>query len=121
MKLNPGYEREWQVLHDRITALLDRYGKKNAFGKGDYWLVDEYLGPRRQELEIQNLDLFRPHIIKSLQGLLTDFPTWRITAQVDPGKGKTCPGMGVVIYPDEIVDELLREYLPEEFRAIRYD
>jgi hypothetical protein len=122
MKMNPAHEREWQILHDRITDLLDRYGRKNAFGEGDYWLLDDYLGPRRQELEIQNLNLFKPHIIKSLQALLADFPNWHITAQVDvPGKEDSWPGMGVVIYPDEIVDELLRDFLPQEFRNISYD
>jgi hypothetical protein len=31
-------EREWQLLHDQVTAVLDRFGQKNAFRKGDYWL-----------------------------------------------------------------------------------
>lgn len=114
--------RQWKVLHDRITNVLDQHGHKNAFGKGDYWLVDDYLGPLRLNLEIQNPRLFQAHIMKSLQALLADFPDWYIMAQVDlPGRSESWPGMGVVIYPDEIVDELLREYLPEEFRDIRYD
>jgi hypothetical protein len=115
-------EREWQILHDRITELLDRYGRKNAFGEGDYWLLDDHLGPRRQELEIQNLNLFRPHIVKLLQALLADFPDWHITAQVDVrGKEGIWPGMGIVIYPNEVVDELQRDFLPEEFRNIEYN
>jgi hypothetical protein len=28
-------EAAWQVLHDRITEILDQYGKKDPIGKGD--------------------------------------------------------------------------------------
>ena len=43
---------EWRVLHDRITELLDRFGKKDPFGNGDCWLVDEDWGSYRQKLEV---------------------------------------------------------------------
>ena len=50
-------EREWQILHDRITETLDAFGRKDAFGKGDYWLVDENWGWRTQAIEVQNVNL----------------------------------------------------------------
>jgi hypothetical protein len=31
------------------------------------------------------------------------------------------PVMGVIIYHDEIVDELLRDFLPPEFRGLIYE
>jgi hypothetical protein len=122
MSTDPDQEREWQTLQDRIIDLLQRFGRKDAFGDGDYWLLDDNWGRHRQELEIQNLNLLQPHIIKSLQALLADLPNWYITAQVDvSGKEDIWPGMGVIIYPDEIVDELRREFLPEEFRNFSYE
>jgi hypothetical protein len=122
MTTSSDQEREWRVLQDRIIGLLQRFGRRDAFGKGDYWLLDENWGRYRQELEFQNLNLLRPNVIKSLQDLLSDLPNWYITARVDvPGKEKAWPGMGVIIYHDEIVDELLRDYLPPEFRSIAYE
>jgi hypothetical protein len=110
-------ERDWHVLHDAITRALDRFGKKNAFGDGEYWLVDDNYGPRRHRLEFQNLDLFRIDILRQLQAVLADYPDWWITIRADgPGKERIWPGMGVIIYQDEIVDELRREFLPERFR-----
>jgi hypothetical protein len=121
MSVESEQEREWQILQDRIIRLLQKFGRRDAFGQGDYWLLDENWGRHRQELEIQNLSLLQPHIVKSLQALLADLPNWYITARVDvPGKEKIWPGMGVIIYPDEIVDELQREFLPKEFRNVRY-
>jgi hypothetical protein len=111
-------EAEWHLLHDRITEALDQFGKKDAFGKGDYWLVDEHLHAYRHDLEVQNLSLLRPEVIK-LQELLHGYPHWEIFFTVDPGKEKW-PGMGIIIRDDEIIDELQREHLPEEFRSFVY-
>jgi hypothetical protein len=119
--MNSAQAREWEVLYGRTAEVLSRYGRENPFREGDYWLLDENWGRHRLDLEIQNLNLFKTHIIKSLQVLLTDYPNWHIKVQVDvPGTEGVWPGMGVVIYPDEIVDELQRQFLPEEFRNIRY-
>lgn len=114
-------DKEWQILHDGITETLDRFGRKSPFTGGDYWLLDENWGWYRQQVEIQNLNLLHPHVIKALQALLADYPNWDITVRIDvPGKEKSWPGMGLIIYHDEIVDELRREFLPPEFRDIVY-
>lgn len=115
-------EREWQILHDRITQSLDRFGKKGPIRDGDYWLVDDNWGWYCQQLEFQNLNLLQPHVIKSLQGLLVGYPKWEITVRIDvPGKEQEWPGMGLIIYDDEIIDELQRDYFPIEFRNFTYE
>ena len=65
--IDPIQDREWRVLHDRIAETLDRFGRRDAFGDGDYWLVDDNWGQCRQLIEIQNLNLLQPHIVKLLQ------------------------------------------------------
>lgn len=114
-------EDEWQRLHDLITQTVDRYGIKDAVGEGDYWLYDDNLGWYRHQLEFQNLGLFRPEVVKSIQVLLADFPDWDITIRVaSPNLDKSAPGMGLVVSCDKIDDELQRQYLPEEFRNYVY-
>jgi hypothetical protein len=115
-------EADWKILHDRIAYTLDRYGKMDAFGKGDYWLVDEDLGLYRQKLEVQNLDFLQPHIIKSLQTLLDGYPDWEIMFRIAVvGKENEWPAMGLIIHDDGIIDDLQREYLPVEFRGVVYE
>ena len=76
----------------------------------------------RQKLEVQNLSLLQPHIIKSLQVLLVGYPDWEIMFRVDViGKENEWPAMGLIIHEDEIIDDLHREYLPEEFRNFVYE
>ena len=114
-------EREWLLLNERISRVLDGVGRKDAFGKGDFWILDENWGVRRQEVEIQNLELLRPSIIFALQEVLADHPDWRITVSVAiPGTEDNWPGMGLIVSRNEIVDELKRQYLPEEFAMIHY-
>ncbi|MGV3633123.1 MAG: hypothetical protein ACO1NY_02160 [Pseudorhodoplanes sp.] len=114
-------ERDWQILHDRIANVLDQFGRRDAFGRGDYWLVDDNWGQCRHLIEIQNLNLLQPHIVKALQAELADYPRWEICAVVDVVREDgNWPGMGLIIYSDEIVDKLVRAYLPPEFRDVRY-
>jgi hypothetical protein len=114
-------EAEWLVLHDRITETMDRFGQKDPIRKGDYWLLDENWGWYRQQLEVQNLSLLEPSIIEALQALLAHHPKWDITVRVDVrGKEESWPGMGLIIRHDKIIDELQRDFLPEEFRAFSY-
>ncbi|MEA2907244.1 MAG: hypothetical protein QOI12_4631 [Alphaproteobacteria bacterium] len=113
---------DWIILHDRIDETLGRFGTKDACGRNDYWLVDEDLGSYRLKLEVQNLNLLQPHIIKSLQALLDGYPDWEIMFRVDIiGKENEWPAMGVIIHDDEIIDDLQREFLPEQFRNIVYE
>jgi hypothetical protein len=115
-------ERDWQALHDRITETLNRFGKKDAFGKGDYWLVDDNWGPELHQLEFRNLSLLRPEVIKSLQALLADYPEWQITVCADvPAPRSIWPPRDITIYHDEIIDDLRREFLPVEFRSFIYE
>lgn len=58
-------------------------------------------------------------IIKTLQGLLKDFPNWTIIMAVDVLGKEHWPSMGVTIRAHEIIDDLLRQYLPEEFRFLK--
>jgi hypothetical protein len=114
-------ERDWGVLYDRVSETLGKFGIEDAFGKGDYLLVDDNYGWERQIVEVQKLHMFEVRVVKMLQSLLREFPGWEITMVVDvPGTEESWPNMGITIRPDSIVDELRREFLPAEFQNVRY-
>jgi hypothetical protein len=70
-------------------------------------------GPEVTPAGISNLQLFKPHIVEALQALLAPYPDWHITIRVAvPGKEGIWPGMGLIVYSDEVVDELRRDSCP---------
>lgn len=112
-------EAEWETLYGRIKTLLSYWGVENAFGEGDYLIVDDNYGYNRQNIEIHKLRMLKVPIIQQLRSLLVTFPTWEIVISVDiPGK-EHWPPMGVTIRNKEVIDALRREVLPEEFRFFK--
>lgn len=114
--------RTWNALYDRIRGLLEKHGKEDAFARGDFWVLDDNWGTPEQRVEINNLALLRPEIVKALQALLTGLQGWKIVVAVDVReKEKIWPPMGLIIRSHEIVDGLQRQYFPEPFRQFRYE
>lgn len=114
-------ERQWRMLHHRISGVLRRFGIEDHFGKGDYLLVDDNYSQQRHQVEIHRLQMLGPHVVKALQALLREFSGWEIVVAVDiPGTESKWPPMGLRIQSGSIIDDLQRQYLPAEFQNIRF-
>ncbi len=112
-------EADWEALYAKIKTLLALWGIENAFGKGDYLIVDDNYGWNHQQIEIHSLRMLKPLIIEQLHALLNNFPGWQIVIAVDvPGK-EHWPPMGVTIRDHEIIDGLRRDVLPPEFKDFK--
>jgi hypothetical protein len=72
-----------------------------------------------QIIELHNLTLLDPAIIKQLQDLLADYPDWEIVVRVVLD-GQEHIATGLIIANDEIIDDLQRDLLPAEFRNLTY-
>jgi len=118
---DPEQSEAWEVLYERVKTVLHQFGVEDHFGDGDYLIVDDNYGWRRHSIELHKLHMLRPEIAVQLQELLNDYPDWEIVMAVDvPGTENTWPRMGITIYKHEIVDDLQRQYLPEEYRVFSY-
>lgn len=113
------HERVWQGLYDKATEILNQFGIKDYRDGADYWIVDDDWGWDVLQLEFQNLKMLRPSIIKLLRGLLANYPEW-MTIHVQSPEANA-PGMGLFVYPDKIVDDLKREFLPTQFRDMKFE
>jgi hypothetical protein len=103
--------KEWAILYERTHEVLRKFGEEDDGGKRkDYLLVDDNLGLWQQRVETSNLKMVCPAVVKLLQELLIGYPNWEIVIALGRFGG-------IVIRDDEIVDDLRRENLPEEFQA----
>ena len=76
-------ERDWELIYGEINRTLERFGKEDAFGRGDYLLVDDNWGNHQQKIEVQNLSLIKPQIVTLLQKILAPYPDWEIVVAID--------------------------------------
>ena len=113
-------ENAWGALYERIVDVLRQFGTEDAFGKGDYLIVDDNYGWRRHKIEAHRLHMLRPDVVNALQLLLHDLPEWEIVLAIDVPGRESWPPMGLTIRKHEIIDGLRRTYLPAEFQQIKY-
>jgi hypothetical protein len=112
-------DRIWDDLYRKIVALLRPHGRNDAIGEGEYWILDDNYGWRRQTIYVFDLKILDPVIVAALRDLLNGLPDWDIVLAIDvPGKENTWPPMGLTLRKHEIVDGLNRDYLPEPYRTL---
>jgi hypothetical protein len=113
-------DQTWARLYSQLVAYFERQGTEDAFGRGDFWVVDDNYSWPSNMIYFFNLDLMTVTNILHLQSLLADCPGWSIYLVVDVvGKETEWPPMGVTVRRHEIIDGLLRKYLPEKFRFLK--
>lgn len=114
--------KNWSLIYDELAPLMEKFGVENAFGDGDYWILDDNWGPKQHKICIWNLHTLRPEVIYAVQALIRKFPDWEVVVQVDvPSKEGMWPPMGLIIRAHEIIDGLQRQYFPPEYQSIQYE
>jgi len=110
----------WNVMYRKISDQLGQFGAEDAFGKGDYWVLDDNYGFRSNKVCINRLSFLQPMVVRSLQDLLKDVPDWEIVVAIDVPGQEAWPPMGFRIRAAEIVDDLKRQYFPSEFQRVQF-
>jgi hypothetical protein len=96
-------DKEWAALYVTLRKSLASLGTENAFGEGDYWIVDDNYGDKAHKLCIHKLSFLRPPALASMQTALQRFPGWRIVVQMEAEvNGVPLPPEGLVIYADGV-------------------
>lgn len=120
--------KKWLELGGRLKPLLEQFGKEDSWDSdlktvlNDYYFMEDNWGGAYHKVEIHNLRMLKPEVIRSIQALLRDYPKWHVFLQVDvPGMEEAWPNMSLFVYADKVVDGLEREYLPPEFRGLVYE
>jgi hypothetical protein len=114
--------KAWRELHQRTKRALEPYGADDEAG-GDYFVIDLVPNDNVQMVEMHRLHMLRPHIIKSLQRVLVDFPDWEMEVFVISPEEKVIldPDSGLVLRANGIIDALDRSSLPEKYRDFVYE
>ncbi len=74
---------DWSRIYARLLNLLEQYGVNDAFGEGDYWLVDDDWGDRLHKLHVFNLSFLTHELVGALNHQLANFLGWRVMVTLD--------------------------------------
>lgn len=116
-------KKERFELFKRLARTLKQFGRNRS----DYYLASLRSSAYRHLVFTNSVLLLQSSVIKSLEGLLIDFPDWEIIICVvnresdseDVRKyGYEWPDSQVIIRDDAIIDSLDRNCLPQEFRNL---
>ena len=93
-------EQEWKELYEQLVTALVSFGKNDAFGNGDCWLVDDDWGKAQHKIEITNPEFWSDAVHRRIrQVLASSFPGWGVLV-VFGGKAKG--SRGFIVYADRV-------------------
>lgn len=115
-------EREWQTLYKELTGLLERHGKQDAHGRGDFWIVDDNYGSTQHKVCVTRLSFLTRPIAADVQRLLRNYTLgWEVLFSLDDEKMRPTPDdLGVSVRKTDIREcwssERMRKAFGAEFR-----
>jgi hypothetical protein len=65
-------EDNWELAYDQLLCHLIKSGKNDAFGEGDFWLLDDDWGAGGQKICIFNPHVLTKNFISNIQRLLVE-------------------------------------------------
>lgn len=80
---------EWSELYGALGDVLRSFGVENAFGDGDYWIVDDNWGDPSHKVCVSRASFIMPALLAAVQNSLTGYQAWRVLLQIDEPLGTT--------------------------------
>lgn len=77
------HDKEWNALYLSLGEALSQFGREDAYGKGDFWLVDDDYGDTAHKVCVARRVFITPELIGALQRVLIQAPHWRVLLQID--------------------------------------
>jgi hypothetical protein len=63
-------EQEWEELYDQLRDALAEFGTNDAFGNGEYWVLDDDYGGYHQKICIGDVNFWTPRMEKKIRDIL---------------------------------------------------
>jgi hypothetical protein len=117
-KISPEEARKTRELYESLEHLLSAHGKSDAFGNGDYWIVDDGWAPLSHKVCIFTIEFLTPRLAAEVQGLLKEkFPAYAVWFQIEVLEpGVEIPLPGIRVFADRIEHDWDRDRMRSLFK-----
>lgn len=110
---------QWEQSYAAILAILNRHGVENAFGEGDFWLLDDNYGCREHLVYVFRMAALRQGLAAELQSLLRApaLEGWSIRIALDlrPADGEPVRPEGIIVFAHAVEEHWNRHALHARF------
>jgi len=118
-EISPEEDRDTRELYVSLERLLGAHGTSNAFGHGDYWIVDDSWVPRSHKVCIFKIQFLTPQLADEVQKLLKEaFPACQVWFQIEVVEpGVPIPLPGIRVFADRIEQDWDRDKMMSLFNG----
>lgn len=98
----------WKRLYDALVITCKWFGDENAFGRADFWVVDDDWGDHNQKICVTSLSFLTPKVVLAIQQCIRDagFPGAQVMVQLELQRyaGDTIPPEGLIVKADSVTE-----------------
>lgn len=103
-QVDPG----WQRLYDALVLTCKWYGDENAFGRADFWVVDDDYGCHDQKMCVSSMTFLTPEVVQAIQQCIRDAgaPGAQVMIQLElqGHVGDQVPPEGLIVKAHDIAE-----------------
>jgi hypothetical protein len=110
-------DEEWQALYAELTSLLERHGKQDPFGDGDFWIVDDSWGSPQHKVCIFRLPFLTRPLALEIQRLIRQYSLpWEVLLSLDNPEHRPTPDdLGVTVRKADIEEAWSQDRMQRAF------
>jgi len=65
--------REWEELYEKLSEILDRYGRNDPFGDGEFYLIDDCYASPQHKIECSAREVCSGELVSDVQSALREY------------------------------------------------
>jgi hypothetical protein len=110
-------DQEWQALYAELAALLERHGKQDPYGEGDFWIVDDNWGSPQHKVCIFRLSFLTRPLALEIQRLIRQYSLpWEVLLSLDNPEHRPTPDdLGVTVRKADIEEAWSQDRMQRAF------
>jgi hypothetical protein len=81
--------KEWESLYEELMVVLQRHGKHDAFGDGEFYLIDDHYSSPQHKVECTSPQAFSQSLVADVQDVLKGYARrWEVIFALPAVDGK---------------------------------